>query len=338
MHWSSSRKGEGRVETPVDAFVRNHLRGPAPRNVPAFLAACLAPPVTVNRMIDEVRSRLRDAVRARVAGEDAEARAQVIWGKPGERRFTEDDPIWRVHSDASMFAGGIRALLLQALHPLAMAGVAGHSGYRSDPLGRLQRTSDFIAQTTFAVREDGDRAIRIVRAVHKKVVGTAPDGRPYAAGDPHLLLWVHAAEIDSFLTTYQRFGTTRLSPADADRYVAQTAGTAEALGVERAPRSVDELRAVLDSYRGELESTPEARDVAKFLLLQPPVPLVARGGYAGLALAAASTLPPWALSMLRIPRLPVVTPLVGGVAGSAAVSAVRWIMTARPRPTPADAG
>ena len=233
-----------------------------------------------------------------------------------------------------MFAGGLRALLLQSLHPLAMAGVAGHSGFRSDPLGRLQRTSHFIATTTFAVREDADRAVRIVRAVHKQVVGTAPDGRPYAASDPALLMWVHAAEIDSFLVTYQRFGAAQLTATEADEYVAQTAQTAEALGVQGAPRSVAELGAVLDEYRPELQATPEALDVAKFLLVQPPVPLLARGGYAGLALAAASTLPAWALAMLRIPRIPLVTPAVGGAVGSAAVRTVRWIMSAEPRPVP----
>ena len=285
-------------------------------------------------MIDEVRRRLRDAVRARIAGEDAEEHAQRIWARPGDRRFCETDPIWRVHSDASMFAGGLRALLLQSLHPLAMAGVAGHSGYRSDPLGRLQRTSHFIATTTFAVREDADRAVRIVRAVHKQVVGTAPNGRPYAASDPALLMWVHAAEIDSFLVTYQRFGAAQLTATEADEYVAQTAQTAEALGVQGAPRSVAELGAVLDEYRPELQATPEALDVAKFLLVQPPVPLLARGGYAGLALAAASTLPAWALAMLRIPRIPLVTPAVGGAVGSAAVRTVRWIMSAEPRPVP----
>ncbi|WP_153502597.1 oxygenase MpaB family protein [Cumulibacter manganitolerans] len=279
-------------------------------------------------MIDAVRGRLRDAVRSRIAGDDAEKRAAQIWAKPGERRFTDRDPIWRVHSDASMFAGGIRALLLQSLHPLAMAGVAEHSGFRSDPLGRLQRTSDFIAQTTFAVREDADRAVRIVRAVHKRVVGVADDGTPYSAGDPHLLMWVHAAEIDSFLQTYQEFGSAALSAHDADLYVAQTAETAEALGVERAPRSVAELEDVLASYRPELRATPEALDVARFLLLQPPVPMLARGGYAGLAIAAAATLPPWALAMLRIPHLRGVTPLAGRLAGSMSVGTLRWIMTA----------
>ncbi|MFV0532042.1 MAG: oxygenase MpaB family protein [Cumulibacter sp.] len=282
-------------------------------------------------MLSEVRNRLRDAVRARIAGENADARAADIWLKPGERRFTESDPIWRVHSDAAMFAGGIRALLLQSLHPLAMAGVAGHSGFRGDPFGRLQRTSDFIAKTTFAVREDADRAIRIVRAVHKQVNGTAPDGRAYDANDPHLLLWVHVAEVESFLVSYQRFGAGRLDTDEADEYVAQTGVAAEALGVRRAPRTVAELAGVLASYRGELEATAAARDVARFLMVQAPVPIPARPGYLMLAGAAASSLPRWALSMLAIPRFPLITPAAGYLAGGAMVRTIRWIMQAPPR-------
>lgn len=288
-------------------------------------------------MLNEVRSRLRDAVRARIAGEDANERAAQIWLKPGQRRFVESDPIWRVHSDASMFAGGVRALLLQSLHPLAMAGVAGHSGFRSDPFGRLQRTSDFIAQTTFAVREDADRAVRIVKAVHKKVVGATEDGQPYAASDPHLLLWVHAAEIESFLVTYQRFGSARLTAEEADTYVAQTAWTAEGLGVPRAPRTVVELRDVLADYRPELAASKDSKDVARFLVFQAPIPLVARPGYTTLALAAASTLPSWASGMLGIPHVPAVSPAVGAVAGTGAVRAIRWIMSAQsgsPRASP----
>src|SRR5660398_202713 len=104
-----------------------------------------------------------------------------------------------------MYVGGIRALLLQALHPLAMAGVAGHSGFKGDPWGRLQRTSEYIAVTTFGRIDDAERVIARIRGIHRRVNGTAPDGRPYAASDPHLLKWVHIAEIESFLTAYQTF-------------------------------------------------------------------------------------------------------------------------------------
>jgi uncharacterized protein (DUF2236 family) len=217
-----------------------------------------------------VRHRLAVSLRSRVAGADASERAAQIWGSPGPRRFRSEDPIWRVHADASMYVGGIRALLLQSLHPLAMAGVAGHSGFRSDPWGRLQRTSSYIATTTFGTTQHADDLVARVRSVHERVRGKAPDGRRYAASDPHLLGWVHAAEIDSFLTTYQRYGPTPLPRGEADRYVEQTAVIAELVGVVGPPRSVADLRRVLDGYRAELEPTPASRDAARFLVFQPP--------------------------------------------------------------------
>ena len=182
-----------------------------------------------------VQRRLGLALRARVAGEDAPERAQRIWGTTGPRWFTPEDPIWRVHADASMFAGGIASLLLQSLHPLAMAGVAGHSGYKSDPWGRLQRTSHYIATTTYGTIEDAEAAIARVRAIHERVRGRDERGRAYRASDPHLLLWVHVAEIDSFLRAYQAFGARPLGPREMDRYVEQTAVAARLLGVPGAP-------------------------------------------------------------------------------------------------------
>ena len=118
-----------------------------------------------------VQRRLGLALRARVAGEDAPERARQIWAAEGERWFTPDDPVWRVHADASMFPGGLAALLLQSLHPLAMAGVAGHSGYKGDPWGRLQRTSHYLAVTTFGTVDDAKQTIEVVRSVHRRVRG-----------------------------------------------------------------------------------------------------------------------------------------------------------------------
>ena len=140
-----------------------------------------------------------------------------------------------------MFIGGIRALLLQSLHPLAMAAVAGHSGYRGDPWGRLQRTSYFLAVTTFGRASDAQEAIDRVRAMHERVTGTAPDGRPYAASDPHLLTWVHIAEADSFLRAHARFGAQPLDQARRDGYVADLARIGTALGVPDPPRTEAEL-------------------------------------------------------------------------------------------------
>src|SRR5213078_670709 len=123
-------------------------------------------------------------------------RSKVINAAGGERWFAEGSPIRRVHGDSSMFIGGIRALLLQSLHPLAMAAVAAHSGYRGDPWGRLQRTSAFLAVTTYGVAEDAQAAVDRVRGIHEKVRGSTPEGEPYHAADPRLLGWVHAAETE----------------------------------------------------------------------------------------------------------------------------------------------
>ena len=198
----------------------------SPPSLPRSTAALDAVP-----LVSSARRTLASSLRSRVAGDDAAERARVIWDTPGERWFTPEDVIWRVHADASMFVGGIRALLVQSLHPLAMAGVAAHSGYKGDPWGRLQRTSTFLATTTFGTVEHAEAIIARVRAIHERVRGTAPDGRPYAASDPHLLRWVHITEVDSFLVAYQRFGAGSLTAAEADRYVAQAKQFTETVGV-----------------------------------------------------------------------------------------------------------
>jgi uncharacterized protein (DUF2236 family) len=225
-----------------------------------------------------------------------------------------------------MFVGGIRALLLQSLHPLAMAGVAEHSGFQGDPWGRLQRTSHFLAVTTFGTSADAETMTRAVRHVHRTVVGTAPDGRAYAASDPHLLNWVHVAEIDSFLAAHQRYGARPLDQAGRDRYVAESGRVAEALGAVDPPRSEAELVDRLAAYRPELEGTPAARETARFLLLHPPQPLLARAPYAALSAAAVSLLPRWARRKLVLPYLPVTEAVVVRAAGAAVTRTIRWAM------------
>ncbi|MTA13290.1 MAG: DUF2236 domain-containing protein [Actinobacteria bacterium] len=246
---------------------------------------------------------------------------------PGPRWFDDDRPIRRVHADASMFVGGLRALLLQSLHPLAMAGVAQHSDYRRDPWGRLQRTADFLAATTFAPIPVAERSIAAVKKVHERVVGTASDGRPYSANDPHLLRWVHVCEVDSFLVAYQRYGSAPLSDADADGYVKDTSLVARKLGVNEPPTSVRELKAELREYRPELHGTKEARDAARFLLLEPPLPLAARAPYAVLGAAAISLLPAWTRWPLRLPFLPVSETVLVRPAGAAITQLIRWSLT-----------
>src|SRR3954470_6016644 len=179
-------------------------------------------------MLTAVREQLGQALFRRVAGPDGPANRARIHDTPGPRWFAPDSPIRTVHGDASMFIGGLGALLLQSLHPLAMAAVAGHSGYRGDPWGRLQRTSTFLAVTTYGTAEDAQEACDQVRAVHERVRGRTPEGEPYHAADPHLLGWVHVAEADSFLRAHQRYGARPLSDEECDGYVADTARVAAA--------------------------------------------------------------------------------------------------------------
>jgi uncharacterized protein (DUF2236 family) len=233
-----------------------------------------------------------------------------------------------------MFIGGIRALLLQSLHPLAMAAVAGHSGYRGDPWGRLQRTSYFLAVTTFGRASDAQQAIGRVRAIHQRVAGTAPDGRRYAASDPHLLTWVHIAEADSFLRAHTRFGAEPLDQAGRDGYLADLARIGAELGVPDPPRTEADLAARIIQYQAELAATAQALEAARFLLLSPPLPVIARAPYGVLAAAAVSLLPGWARRPLRLPRLPVTEAAVVRPAGHAMMHAIRWAITAPP-PSPA---
>jgi uncharacterized protein (DUF2236 family) len=279
-------------------------------------------------VLGEVRRSIGDRLFARVAGPEGPRRRERIHQTEGPRWFEEGAPIRQVHGDASMFVGGIRALLMQSLHPLAMAGVMDHSGFEGDPWGRLQRTSYFLAVTTFGTAADADRMVAAIRAVHETVVGTAPDGRPYAASDPHLLRWVHVAEIDSFLAAHQRYGAEPLDAEGRDTYVAETARVAEALGVLDPPRSEVELRAQLKAYRPELQGTPAARRTARFLLLNPPLPLIARAPYGGLAASAVGLMPVWARRRLRLPYLPVTERVLVRATGTALTRTIRWAMVA----------
>lgn len=277
-------------------------------------------------VVERVRGATERAIFLRVAGPDATATRARIHETPGPRWFDRGSPVQRVHGDASMFVGGLRALLLQSLHPLAMAGVAAHSGYRGDPWGRLQRTSTFIAVTTFGTADDAERAVAAVRAVHERVRGRAPDGRPYRASDPELLRWVHVAETQSFLVAHQSFGRHPLDAQGCDEYVAQAAVVGRALGVADAPLTRGELDAAVEEYRPTLSLTPSALDAARFLLVEPPLPWPVRPAYAGLAVAARESLPVWARAgMPRVRGLPT---RWARPAGATVTRLIRWALPA----------
>jgi uncharacterized protein (DUF2236 family) len=220
----------------------------------------------------------------------------------------------------------LRAILLQSLHPHAMAGVAQHSDYRHDPWGRLQRTADFLAATTFGPVDQAKSAVARVRAVHEHVTGIADDGQRYEANDPHLLRWVHIVEVDSFLAANRRHGAQPLDRADADQYVAQMAVIATEFGIPEPPRSVLDLHHQIQLYRPELRAIREARQAARFLLLQPPVRGVARPVYGVIAANAVALLPRWARAPLRLPWMPMTEKLTVQPAGQMLTSGLRWAL------------
>lgn len=187
--------------------------------------------------------------------------------------FAPDSVTWRVHgAPAVTLVGGLRSLIVQALHPLAMAGVAQHSDYRERPLKRLQRTAEYVAVTTFGTTEEARRAAAIVRHVHRKVVGIDPvTGRPYSASDPETALWVHCVEIHSFLAAHEAY-SGRLPDAERDRYFAENAVVAELLGVpaDIIPRDAAAVRAFFAAQRPGLCVSDYARDAIEFVV-SPPV-------------------------------------------------------------------
>jgi len=220
-------------------------------------------------------------------------------GDPG--LFGPDSVCWRVHGDfTSMMVGGISALLLQALHPLALSGVWDHSNFREDLLGRLRRTGQFISATTFGSHADADRLIERVKRIHSGVSGTAPDGRPYAASDPDLLTWVHVAEVSSFLKSHLRYLNPDLPAAEQDRYYAEVALIAERLGAGDVPRSRAQIEAYLERTSPQLRSDERALEILQILRTAPaPSPLLRPFGTLMLH-AGVELLPEWAQEMLGL--------------------------------------
>jgi uncharacterized protein (DUF2236 family) len=284
----------------------------------------------LGKTLDARRAELAQSVRDRIAGPEFQAVHQRIWYTPGPRWFGEQDPIWRIHLDTSMFVGGIRALLLQSLHPVAMLGVSQHSGFRGDPWGRLQRTSRFLATTTYGTIADAERSIAKVRAIHRRVKGTTSAGRPYRADDPHLMGWIHAAQVDSFLTTYRAFGAEPVDEDDADTYVRQCGFVAAKLGVVNPPQTLAELDELLAGYRPELRLSPAAKQATEMLLKDPPLAGPQRFGYAILAAGAVSTLPTWARTALLLPTLPATDRLVTRPLTRSALGTIRWALAGAP--------
>ncbi|MDI9240141.1 oxygenase MpaB family protein [Lysobacter sp. LF1] len=219
-------------------------------------------------------------------------------GDPG--LFGPDSITWRVHSDfPGMLSGGLCALMLQTLHPLALAGVWDHSNFRTDLIGRLRRTTNFVAGTTYASRSEAHRLIAHVADIHQQVHGTLPDGRSYRADDPQLLTWVHVTESFGFLEGFRRYSPLALPPGAADRYYDEARRVAEALGARDVPASEAQVQAYFERIQPQLRFDGRSREVLDVLArIELPVP--ARGITRDLFLGAgAALLPDWALASLR---------------------------------------
>jgi uncharacterized protein (DUF2236 family) len=224
-------------------------------------------------------------------------------GDPG--LFGPDAVCWQVHADfTAMMIGGVSALMLQALHPLALAGVWDHSTFRTDMRGRLRRTATFIAGTTYGSRADALALVERVKRIHLTVTGQAPDGRPYRANDPALLTWVHVVEVSSFLAAHLRYVNPGLSPDLQDRYYAEVALIAKLLGATDVPDTRAQVTDYLLSMRSELEAGPRTTEVVRILrhaappdrpLMQPAVSLMLDAGI--------DLLPDWAQRMLGFTAL-----------------------------------
>src|SRR3954466_11248537 len=224
--------------------------------------------------------------------------------------FGPDSVTWRVHSDPSFSVGGLRALLLQALHPVAMDGVERNTAAREDPWPRLVRTAAYVDTPTFGTRSAALPAVRRVRGLHSRLGGTEETtGRTYRVDDPDLLVWVHCCEVDSLLSAARRAGLP-LTDDEADRYVAEQVISAELIGVPTAdvPASVDALAAYFEALRPSLAGTAAARDAYRLIVL-PPMPTwvryltPAQPAWGGLATLALALLPSWARRMYSLPGL-----------------------------------
>ncbi len=237
--------------------------------------------------------------------------------------FERDTPIRMVHADVvSMMVGGIRSLLLQMLHPHALQGVLDHSNFRVDMHGRLRRTAKFIAVTTFGERAAAEQSIARVNKIHAYVNGTLPDGAPYSATEPRTLAWVHVAEATSFLAAYLRHVRPDMPYAEQNEYYRQFAVVARKLNADPVPETVREADMLFREFRGELRSSPEAKEVADLVLNQRPEgapPAV----QAILGAEAVAILPPFARAMLGL-KPPGLSALPARVATWGMGRTLRW--------------
>lgn len=238
--------------------------------------------------------------------------------------YGPDSVTWRIHGDPAMALAGFRSLLLQAVHPLVMAGFDANTVMRDDPWGRLRRTGDWVATVTYGTTEEAEQAGRVLRAVHASLKpGIEPEtGRAYRVDDPDLLLWVHCTEVESFLSTFRRCGG-HLEPGDGDRYVDEMRVSARLVGLDpdAVPRTEAEIEDYYEQVRPQLRVTSVARRNALWGFV-PPMPRAlqlvtpARPAWVTLVGIAGAMLPRWARRLYGLPGLPT-TDLTATLSGRA---------------------
>jgi uncharacterized protein (DUF2236 family) len=231
--------------------------------------------------------------------------------------FPVGSAVWTVHSSMTPTVAGIRALLLQALHPGAMAGVHAHSSFREEPLGRLANTIRWIFTVTYGSRVAAQEGSAFVQRLHTRVHGTYTDSRgtekPYSAADPDLIRWVHLAFTDAFVAAHAAYGGA--IPGGVDEYVAEWAAAGELMGLEDPPRSEAELRSQLAAFDDELVNSDQVQEALTYIR-RPPLPRSQRLGYRVLFAGAVATLEPRHREMLglRVPSLgPIPLPIRSAV-------------------------
>lgn len=273
----------------------------------------------IRNPLTPARERIADGFRRIVSGDPSGAPEWVQQLAHGTDvgYFGPHSAPWAVHGGLSTLVGGIRALLMQALHPAALAGVQQHSRYEQDALGRLAGTTQWLTVVTFGDRAAADRECARVRGMHRRVIGTYTTDAgeaPYAATDPDLLRWVHVAFTDSFLAAHRVWGGE--IPGGPDAYVREWAKAGELVGVEDPPRSVADLQGQIADYGSVLRGNEPARRTVDFVR-HVPMPTVGVPAYRTLFAGAVSTMPVEHRELLGLPPYPLALtrPAVAAILG-----------------------
>ncbi len=273
-------------------------------------------------LLDSIRRRLTAGVTDPFTHADYPLADTLQYrGDPG--LCGPDSVTWRVVGDVAAFIGGVRALLVQAVHPEVAAGVSDHSSYREDPLGRLSRTSAYVTATSYGAVPEVEEAIKIVRGAHRPVHGTSTRGRRYTASTPEYAAWVHNALTDSFLAAYRIYGRDTLSQGEADAYVLEQTAVGSLLSADPLPTRAAELSAWIADHP-EAAPSPGMSEAVGFLK-RPPLSRSQLLGYRILFHAAVATIPVRLRRMLGVRRLPGAILL-----GRGAIAILRWALGSSP--------